>query len=84
MAEPTEMEIYLGNGDDSVGAHFSYIVLEPISWPLESQLTLEWVKTLLGLLNQFTWKNSVVPFNITTFCSSFPGGLCFPECRQRS
>ncbi|CAH8357435.1 unnamed protein product [Eruca vesicaria subsp. sativa] len=58
MTEPMEMEIYLGNGDDSVG--FSDIVLEqPISWPLESQLTSEWVESLMGLLNQFTWKNSV-------------------------
>lgn len=57
MTEPMEMEIYLGNGD----ADFSDIVLEtPISWPLEkSQLTPEWVESLMGLLNQFTWKNSV-------------------------
>ncbi|CAH2073153.1 unnamed protein product, partial [Thlaspi arvense] len=62
MTEPMEMEIYLGNGDDSVGADFSDIVLEPISWPLESQLTLEWVETLMGVLNTFTWKNSVSEF----------------------
>ncbi|KAL1208986.1 putative serinePthreonine-protein phosphatase 7 inactive [Cardamine amara subsp. amara] len=62
MTEPMEMEIYLGNGDDSVGGDFVDIVLEPISWPLESQLTLEWVETLMGLLNQFTWKNSVSEF----------------------
>ncbi|CAN8256684.1 unnamed protein product [Cochlearia groenlandica] len=59
MTEPMEMEIYLGNGDDSVGGDFGDIVLEPISWPLDSQLTLEWVETLMGLLNTFTWKNSV-------------------------
>ncbi|XP_009125265.1 serine/threonine-protein phosphatase 7 inactive homolog [Brassica rapa] len=65
MTEPMEMEIYLGNGDDS----FSDIVLEPISWPLESQLTPEWVESLTGLLNQFTWKNSVP--------SEFPSTLPF-------
>ncbi|KFK25370.1 hypothetical protein AALP_AA8G104600 [Arabis alpina] len=59
MTEPMEMEIYLGNGDDSVGGDFGDIVLEQISWPLESGLALEWVETLMGLLNQFTWKNSV-------------------------
>lgn len=62
MPEPMEMEIYLGNGDDSVVADFGDIVLEPISWPLESQLTLEWVETLMGLINQFTWKNTVSEF----------------------
>ncbi|KAL0680833.1 hypothetical protein Bca4012_047680 [Brassica carinata] len=65
MTEPMEMEIYLGNGDDS----FSDIVLEPITWPLESQLTPEWVESLTGLLNQFTWKNSVP--------SEFPSTLPF-------
>ncbi|XP_006287216.2 serine/threonine-protein phosphatase 7 inactive homolog [Capsella rubella] len=62
MTEPMEMEIYLGNGDDSVGGDFGDIVLEPISWPLESLLTLGWVETLMGLLSQFTWKNSVSEF----------------------
>lgn len=62
MTEPVEMEIYLGNGDESVGGDFGDIVLEPISWPLESQLNLEWVETLMGLINQFTWKNSVSEF----------------------
>ncbi|CAG7891460.1 unnamed protein product [Brassica rapa] len=69
MTEPMEMEIYLGNGDDS----FSDIVLEPISWPLESQLTPEWVESLTGLLNQFTWKNlaasefpSTLPYSVAT------------------
>ncbi|CAA7026233.1 unnamed protein product [Microthlaspi erraticum] len=62
MTEPMEMEIYLGNGDDSVGADFGDIVLDPISWPLESQLTLEWVEILMGLVNQFTWKSSVSEF----------------------
>ncbi|XP_010541563.1 PREDICTED: serine/threonine-protein phosphatase 7 inactive homolog isoform X2 [Tarenaya hassleriana] len=62
MTDPIEMEIYLGNGEDSVGGEFGDIALEPISWPIESQITPEWVETLMGSLNHFTWKNSVSEF----------------------
>ncbi|KAG7550237.1 Serine/threonine-specific protein phosphatase/bis(5-nucleosyl)-tetraphosphatase [Arabidopsis thaliana x Arabidopsis arenosa] len=80
MTEPVEMEIYLGNGDDSVGGDFGDIVLEPISWPLESQLNLEWVETLMGLINQFTWKNSVSEFPLI-----LPHSVAFPlvECASQ-
>lgn len=54
MTDPMEMEIYLRNGD----ADFSNIVLEPISWPLESQLTPEWVESLT---NQFP---STLPYSV--------------------